>query len=387
MSRPAEAGNVRSESDHHSRRLARLLVALACSVGILSLVIVDAHAQFAAGSPAPPPPSGNPPPPGGAVSVEPAASTRQLAVDYYVKRYDVSQSEALRRLELQSRVRELDETLGGRLGRGFAQSFFDNELGRWTIAIGPAGDAAATRGELVRLGFRDDEASIVRVAYDHERLKSAVAALSARLRPSLEKGRSTVEIDAGGLKVQVASAATDQERADIRQAAREGDVTADVSDSPRASLSPTPTTCAFPYCSQLVAGVKYWPSGCTAGFHGRSPVDSRPFMFTAGHCIQAGRAWYSCWPSASTCNWAGTEINGYYGNGGGDAAVMRVDYAWSIYAGFVNWSTTGIAGVQQSDNVSPGRVVCLNGTSSGSSCGTVVDSSWSGVYTDSAYVQ
>jgi hypothetical protein len=144
--------------------------------------------------------------------------------------------------------------------------------------------------------------------------------------------------------------------------------------------------CAFPDCDRLMAGVETdgWRGDgtvdpCTAAFYVGSPVDDRPFMLSAGHCIQPGRRWDACIPGGG-CGPAGTEISAYYG-GGGDAGVRRVDFwtgngwspGWNMYEGWVNWWNHGVSTVRAwlDGAASVGSWVCHQGLFSRSACGHV----------------
>ncbi len=331
------------------------------------------------------PPSAPMPPP----SREPM---RQTEVGYYVERYGVDEAEARRRLDLQRRVRDLDQKLIGSLGRGFAQVWFDNDKGHFVVAVSPTGSEGVAARVMADLGLEGSR--IERRPFNHEQLAASLAALTERLQEETRAGQVAVGMTAGGLEVRVAAGASTRARSEVSAAVKQSAVAPVVTYRPELSLTQSPAAaCTFPYCDTLMAGIRTWSGvGCTAAFYVGSPVDGRPFMLTAGHCVSGGRGWYTCLPGGGACYWAGTEVGGYYGGGGGDGGVLRVDYStpyyqyWSIYPGWVNWWNTGISTVRASSTTVVGSVVCQNGATTGSACGTVGSTSTAVHYSDGKYL-
>lgn len=90
--------------------------------------------------------------------------------------------------------------------------------------------------------------------------------------------------------------------------------------------------------------------------------------------------WSSCKPGGTNCPAGGTEINRYYGGGGqassqGDAGLIHVNNVntWPRYAGYWNWGPNGSSPLRSwfTSPAAVGTVGCLNGATSGSTCGTV----------------
>ena len=89
-----------------------------------------------------------------------------------------------------------------------------------------------------------------------------------------------------------------------------------------------PRACTYPYCDPALRGgirIHNSGAGCTGAFVARSKVDSKMYMFTAGHCVK----------SPYTDNWStkftdgswhviGSRHNSIFGNGG-DMAILRIN--------------------------------------------------------------
>lgn len=134
-----------------------------------------------------------------------SAIAHHIVVRAYTNTHSISEAEAERRLELQSKGKHLAIRLRARFGRGLSQVSFDNDVGRYVVAISPKGDEQAVRAALNEFGLEGTK--VERVELDHVELSERVAALSARVLEVIRAGHATVGLIPEGVQITVANSA------------------------------------------------------------------------------------------------------------------------------------------------------------------------------------
>jgi len=116
-------------------------------------------------------------------------------------------------------------------------------------------------------------------------------------------------------------------------------------------------------------------------------------MLSAGHCVPntVNALWGSCKPWVTDCTaslgWnssvlpAGWTYNMYYGGSGGDSAALEVHSAfagnWVAYSSWWHWGNNAKVNIWGSTSPVLGETICQGGATTGISCGTVEELSWS----------
>jgi hypothetical protein len=322
----------------------------------------------------------------GLVETEKAPEVVGPAIDYYVKAYDVSRAEAVRRLTLQ--VKSLGDLNALRAAVGDRGRLrFDNERGR--LVVDAVGDdvVQAAQAEFERLGYAPDEYAVEPARHTLAELEDGLDATREALADTLASGQISLGIEDGGVLVAPTRELPPDTAAHVRRVARDVGAQQGVPVTVKAESSPTPSTtaCSNPYCDQAVGGVKWGPIGCSLGFYaGVAPSGGGSYFLTAGHCI-AGlltpnvSRWWTCNTGGVSCGVGGYVISGYYN--GLDSGALQVDsFAFGLYPGWVNWWNNGVTHLVASANPIVGYTICHNGYASGSvgfsPCGTVTDTNW-----------
>ncbi|KIR66254.1 S1 family peptidase [Micromonospora haikouensis] len=213
------------------------------------------------------------------------------SVDYLTRTYGVSVREAVRRLELQRTAGALQDVLARDHGDTFAGSWIDQENGGVLYVASTAAEKLAPA-----LGAIPDRRHIRVVGARHSLRELAARAreVSARLgltpqqEPVINPQRNRVELHHG---------AADAVRGSASRRALADDLGVTVVDSP----TPTPQACTIQNCEAPIRGGlrlemydfnKNYQWSCTNGFnvHGS---DGWQYTLTAGHCSEAGTAYYS----------------------------------------------------------------------------------------------
>jgi streptogrisin C len=310
-----------------------------------------------------------------------AAAISPAAVDQYVKTYNVNRAEAVRRMLLQTKVKDLEGKLVAALGDSYAQNWFDNDTGKQVVAVGPGGDTAKAAAALESLGYSSEDIKVARVPFGYRDMGAALDEVGKRATSALGRGGFELAIEPGRLVLR--TTADDPPSESLAEGAGRAPIQIHrgVNDVAR------PESCSFPYCNPHVAGT-YWygpGGGCTQGF--LSTAGGGYYYMSAGHCVAGsspvagnGTRWNSCGPGPSDCEGAGGYwASGYYQTGAEDMGIHQWTgptsspgvWALSIHPGFANWWNSQITTITGAQNPQVGSYLCYNGSTTGSSCGTV----------------
>lgn len=328
-----------------------LFVATGCAAIIVFTVIVAG-----ARDPAPmPPPRGQATAPptwdaSSSPSDERGSSDEEEATDYLRQQYGLTEEEALERLADHSHLEELQEELVSDDSRVppsvFGGIWYDNATGTLTFALTDLDYSDGAEEMIERHGLADNF-EIVAVEESAEQLDDIVAELTQLLwTDEFRDARNTVIVGPAHLTNSVEITILTGDEADTSSAEayaseavqRYGDtIVVRRSDSaPAALFQCTPD----PYCDPpLRAGLQQLRDDipqehCSTAFAAESRQDEKPYIFTAGHCLNlpSGTWIYTAFSDFSS-HYIGPPHNSEAGPSG-DAGILTVDnpVGWQFYA-------------------------------------------------------
>jgi hypothetical protein len=307
-------------------------------------------------------------------------SVARPAIAAYSREFKVSEVVAQERLARQVMIANPQALFARELGaENLSAIWFDNSAGEWVVPVVESASSKAAMSLVSKLGL-DDAARVEVASLNLRELREAKRRLADRfMRPGIS---AEFAVSAARLSVRLGDDMSSAQRDEIIAAARATGAEFDVQLRPEKMFEPpTPASCIFPYCSRLVGGVQLdgATGTCTAGFWVGHP--GIQYMLTAAHCGgstgygSVGTWWSSCNPGPALCRAIGQFTSAYW-NEQGDAALLMVNDwggAWNIDSGWVNWWDTSVTRPTSWDtnNTPYGVMLCKNGRTTGSSCGTV----------------
>ena len=322
---------------------------------------------------------------------EATEAVSQAAIDYYTSAFGVSADVARHRLATQGMVPSIGTVLSTLLGPNYTDMWWDNSTGELVVMATSSVPASAIDDALADRNLTREDYRIERVTYTREDLAAADEAAGAELEALVEDGSASVGVASGRVEVTLAASAGDEARARAEGAAQRlsgsTGVPIDVVRSDRESLGGTATlacTTSGYYCDTIIGGAHFYNGarGCTwsyfVGWHGRNPWI--PSILTAGHCLNkeplvSGQ--WTCSAAGVRCGQVGLSLQYFFGFGRADAGMIDL-YArgWLIYGGWWNWGPGYQTPIQGLEWTVPGAgyVVCKNGSTSGSTCGSISQS-------------
>lgn len=347
-----------------SRERVRLLLMIVGAWTALALILASA-AGAASGSVPPRP-----------------AEPDEVAVNQYAKDFGTSQDVALSRLRTQGRGADLFDAQRAKLGGSFAGVWYDNEQGRFHVAVTAGGDRAAAKRVLADRDI-EKETVVTEVAYTLGQLNEANAALAKDLAPWLASRLVIIsnDVTSNSVNVAVSSEATDEQREAIEESAQKQPVRVVVTERPAAAFDVDSASCSYPNCTRaLRGGVRITgPSNfCSLGYVAYAPSTGEKFAFTAGHCLPVAGNW-TARRADGTIATIGPGIAATYGLAG-DYGLVYVDQTagWSglLHSIIVLWNfdttpfDTQYVMLDRARDY-PGLFACRTGGTSPLSCGTV----------------
>lgn len=265
-----------------------------------------------------------------------AAAPSPGMVSAYAERHEVDSVEAQRRLELQAEATGIVEALEGELGRGFGGVWFDNEEGRFRVALATPARAAREKVTtfLAERGLANDT-DVRQVRWSYAELVNTASRVSERLgRPS--ELAVAPDVERNGLQVQIArDAGTPAWTAVRRVRAASAMPLRTIAVAP-ALLEARPAVCGWPSCSRPLRGSvrienASAPLSCTTGFPAYVPGSPGPdrYMLTAGHCSQHAGTWYAWRTDTGGVESVGPSAGVVFSGPWGDAGTIRVNGQWN----------------------------------------------------------
>lgn len=325
----------------------------------------------------------------------------EMAAEWFASEYGVDLVTAHAWLAVQNKAAGLGEDVAGSAaGSGYAGIWFDNVARRLKVGLrsgtppGPVYDLLAARGIA-------SEADIVTTTYTQRELEQAKPAIEDALAELHGQGLVLIsrDVSTNSIRIEVASAATTDQRATITQVAHDAPVNVTIVNSAEPSLSFEPLACKFPRADgaedeepgcdpPLRGGVRIVSerAGCTAGFIARSRSDNKPYVLTAGHCfLRVNEAWAAYDGSGLNYHTIGS-VHNFVNGDEGDAGLISISETsfwkpWIRPYVFVTKSKTGSPSTRRDTTYrirdvkfsAKGNIVCVSGATNGSHCGEVVN--------------
>jgi hypothetical protein len=279
--------------------------------------------------------------------------------------FDVTKEEAAAALDEQRRGEDIETVLHEALGGKYLGARYDNEQGRWLVAVTGDADRKAVRDYASSRNLADLE--ILVRDWTGEDRQDALKGLRSRLSDLVDEGR--VQVFDARTRVQVDVVAGDDEAMEQAQsvvADLKGIDTAVVRSAVKSFTARPSAQCNNIWCNPpLRAGermVRQSAGGfCTVGFPATTPVNTwNGFALTAGHCVAPGNTVAKC--TLTSC-WVplGNEYASYYG-GGGDGGLLILDHNYPTYGAW--WPPQWAESLPTRAGVLPavGTQVCHSGT-------------------------
>lgn len=140
-----------------------------------------------------------------------ADSPDPLAADEYAKRYDVGETVAAERLELQNKAAGIVNALEARLGTDFAGVWFDNAEGQFVVPLVSERDASAVSKQFAEYGVDEKSFRTTTVDSTVSQLEAAQTKVDESIRRLFEerRARSGIDTSTNSVVVEVATGGAD----------------------------------------------------------------------------------------------------------------------------------------------------------------------------------
>ncbi len=281
----------------------------------------------------------------------------------------------------------LPSVLKNKVGEDLGTVRYDNDAGRWVVtAVSEEGRSVAQRA-LDRLGL-GGASRVDRTSVSNGKARQAAKRVLDAFEGRGLRDQAGVGVGADSVFVAIRKDASTETRENVQETAEEyrGEVPV-VFDRQADVLRPA-VSCAFPFCDVLVGGVEWNNSTftCTMAFYVSQPGGGgNPHALTAGHCINGyGNTWTTCNPGCTSAA-GGPQGNRIYG--GSDSGLIAQNPGRGAYPGYFNWNSGGLSTVRayypynpneyNNNNAPQGLVVCKNGRSTRTTCGTISNNFYS----------
>jgi YD repeat-containing protein len=228
--------------------------------------------------------------------------TQEGASEFYSSYAGISAGAAAADVALQDRAAGLDGELSQQLGGNYVGEWFDPASGHVKIGISSGAYEQTVRQDLNNAGL-STLADIVSEKASWAQLTAARDLLSSKLASLVEGSLVRIGIRPEGDAVTVtkATSLTSAQSQEVSEAVGAVTVPTQVTEASAASVGGTEDACSptLGQCSRpLRGGVEIQRTeasarACTAGFIARSIYDKKPYVLTAGHCVQGslGKGW------------------------------------------------------------------------------------------------
>lgn len=313
------------------------------------------------------------------------------SVQYVMDSQHVSRSEAEYRLATQALAPDPFAvlSLGGNIG--YVDSWWDTDTGQLVVLAERGAAVADIKRALTARGLVGTDFRISSVEYSRNELSRVYADIAREMAPAIRTAVGKVGTSQGRISIVLAEGGDPS----IRETAMRVAAKYDASDPPVAIERSPESTLDVPsqfcdaatfLCNQIVGGQRFTNPGvghCTlayfVGWRGRNPWV--PSYLTAGHCLSPRplvTPQSACRIGSVGCGPIGLSLQYFVGYGRGDVGMIDL-YApgWQIRGGWWNWSVGTFTAVSSILWNAPGAgyVVCKNGATTGSTCGTVLRTS------------
>ncbi len=280
-----------------------------------------------------------------------SASVTDSDAAAYAATFNVSLSEGRRRLEAQARAVDIVAQMQSALGRNYGGLWFDNGSGRFKVAAAAA-DAATRRSAkaavdavLTQMDVADTS-DVVFVQNSWDELTAAHDALDAALAPAIaaNEAQTGVDVIQNAVTVELAPTITPAHEALVTDATAGASVrtVVETGSALEFDVHANDYDCAFMTPSLFPFGQRYYPFCpwplrssvamattnpnsayvylCSVGYLAHGNTGGKPFVVTAGHCVQpTGDTWLTDVPNLG---YEGFGARHSYTYGTGDSALV-----------------------------------------------------------------
>jgi hypothetical protein len=230
---------------------------------------------------------------------EPA--TQEAAAEFYAAYASIEAGAARADVDLQDHASILDSQLSQQLGANYTGEWFDATSGHIKIGLTSEGYERTVEQDLDNLGLADN-ADIVPTTSSWEQLEAGENSLAASLSTLLEQRQITLGLDPvhNAVFIEQANDVSSGEAAEISAARSAVTVATALTTATTSSVGAKAKACQAGACNKPLRGGVRIRSGnivteCTAGFIARSVSDKKPYVMTAGHCLNGSGGIHQPW--------------------------------------------------------------------------------------------
>jgi hypothetical protein len=323
-------------------------------------------------------------------------SSPDPAADFLMDKYQLSEDEALRRLDLQERVTTLLDDYAAALGEDYGGLWID-QAGGGIAMVG----ALPGQEDLVReiAAARGVEPVVVRVGRSIAQLRTVQEQLLSTVpgNSGLEVGGVYVQTNQVNLLVkdepqgsaqdQARSALMSQLAQDHLGAVRFGTAEGEIVTAACVHTSGSFSSLGKTWCDPPLRGgvgisaanavYQSGPVRCTAGFNVRRLLDGGRYLLTAGHCA-GGPVFQSRFADNSIQNIG--FFKSWVWDSRGDAMIIGLanpsgwnPKPWVFRTAGSDTTQSAAYTIRRSATTSIGMAVCMTGRRDGTECGEVID--------------
>jgi hypothetical protein len=316
---------------------------------------------------------------------------KEAEVDAYESAFNVPAATADRHLEVQARASRADLVgeLKDRLGNAYAGVWFDPESGEFVVPAVAGSARTGIQSELSAAQLAQDFRSPT-VAHTWRDLEEAQARIDAGWEKLVKSGmlrsqtmRTSLDPVANSVVVEAASDLASSEQAAIKSLTEDVEVPVELRTVDASQLQVGPAGCLEQYrlCDlPLRGGVVIYPVegnlACSAGFSARSPLTSRRYLLTAGHCVATPTWQWRTFDTGPNEGFIGTTEQWQF-PGKGDWAKIDATGTWADISPWPTqvafWGQNHNYPIYGETTSYLNQVVCHAGANTGGSCAKVTE--------------
>lgn len=329
-----------------------------------------------------------------------AQPVHSFEVDAYETAHNIDRSDAAQAIALQHRGAGIVEQLQNVTGASYAGVWFDGKSGKFVVPVTDSRSIGAIRGLLASKGL-NDEYRLDPVEFSWNELLALQIEVNKELTVEIGEDLIQTSVDPRRNAVVIHEAAglgsgAEKEISRIRSRAGRSIVAESV---PQGHFQAGPTACTtftppgpgqIPHriCDRPLRGGVFIEgfggssiSQCSAGFAATGNLLGNHFLLTAGHCVQGAGHWRSEDAEQSWRYIGQVEAAMFPGR---DYAAIRVKPGepgipnyWEGGEGWVSrvvsWGGSQNVPINYEASTYIGQQVCHSGTTTGTTCGTVIN--------------
>lgn len=302
-------------------------------------------------------------------------------VEDYQRQFGVTRDESERRLKAQSKGFDLVDAAQRRLGSSYAGLWFDNEQGRFKIAVTDRAALPEADG-LVSDRNLQGESDTVLARSSWAELEEAQGKLNDALRDLLlqRKVKTALEASSNAVLIDVSTEADRATWDRVRSEAAKSNVNTRVQETLARTFDLDAKACSYPHCTRpLRGGVEIYGTAlgiiCSAGL--LAVTTTNTYFLTSGHCFgQTWQAydpsygWRTIGPTAAVYNDAWDDVQAIRATGSHWDIIgwQPMVAAWTVSEEYPvwgkGWSWQGLFGCRlgRTSPIQCGTVLAVNST-------------------------